>query len=150
MIWLMSIYLPIYIPNKEVIIFSKKSYDDKLWAYFELHKQLCLSGWLLYHTRKSPNLFAWLSLNKEIALLLYSAIVLQIKKFIADVVVHTKAMSTSVPLSRRQCRPCTEESPLHQDIYFLMFLVNFPIVIMTRNKIFRFLEIFRFLVNNSR
>ena len=98
---------------------------------------------------ESPlNLFAWLSLNKEIVLLLYFAILLQIHKFIADVVVHTKAMSTSVPLSRRQCRPCIEESPHHPDIYFLMFVINFLIVIMTRNKIFRFLEFFVFLSHN--
>ena len=42
--------------------------------------------------------------------------------YTADVVVHAKAMSTSVPLSRQLRRPCTEESPHHPYIHCAVVL----------------------------
>ena len=61
--------------------------------------------------------------------------------YTADVVVHAKAMSTSVPLSRQPRRPCTEESPHHPLIHCAVVLKEiFCIVQWQEIEIFVYLK----------
>ena len=61
--------------------------------------------------------------------------------YTADVVVHAKAMSTSVPLSRQPRRPCTKESPHHPYIHCAVVLKEiFCIVQWQEIEIFVYLK----------